>query len=95
MHVKLDGNIVSHQHDAQLVARPGRIAGIQVNDLDTQLAGANPGETRTLTAKAPENHPNEALRGKDVQIELTIKDIKKLEPAEVNAEFLQDLGFEK
>ncbi|MEA2735602.1 MAG: trigger factor, partial [Humisphaera sp.] len=36
VHVKLDGTVVGHQHDAQIVARPGRIAGIEVDDLDEQ-----------------------------------------------------------
>lgn len=95
VHVKLDGHVVGHQHDAQIVSRPGRIAGIEVDDLDEQLAGLKPGETRTVKATAPENHPNEALRGKEIEIEIALKDIKKLEPVEVNEEFLESLGFEK
>ena len=34
VHVKLDGNIIAHQHDAQLVARAGRIGGIEIPNLD-------------------------------------------------------------
>ena len=44
---------------------------------------------RTINAKAPENHPNEAARGKDVQIDVTVKDIKRLELAEITPELLQ------
>ena len=94
VHVKVDGNVVAHQHDAQLVARPGRLAGIQIDDLDQQLAGLKGGETRTISAKAPDTHPNEQMRGRDVEIEIALKDIKKLELAEVTPEFLQDLGFD-
>lgn len=94
VHVKVDGNVVGHQHDAQIVARPGRIAGLQVDDLDKQLEGMKPGETRTITVHAPDDHPNEQLRGKDLQIEIALKDIKKLELAEVSPEFLADLGFD-
>jgi trigger factor len=94
VHIKLDGNVVAHQHDSQLVARPGRVAGIQIDDLDKQLEGLKTGETRTITAHVPETHPNEQLRNKDVQIEIAAKDIKKLELAEVTPEFLADLGFE-
>jgi trigger factor len=94
VHIKLDGNVVAHQHDAQLVARPARIGGIEVADFDKQMEGAKPGETRTITAKAPDNHPTEAIRGKDVQVEISIKDIKRLELVEITPEFLQDLGFE-
>ena len=94
VHVKVDGNVIAHQHDAQVVARPGRVAGIQVEDLDKRLEGMKSGETRTLDLKAPDNHANEQMRGRDVQIEIALKDIKKLELAEVTPEFLQDLGFE-
>ena len=93
VHAKLDGNIVAHQHDAQVVARPGRVAGIQVDDLDKKLEGMKPGETREFTVHAPDTHANEQLRGKDVQIEVELKDIKKLELPELNQEFLESLGF--
>jgi trigger factor len=94
VHLKVEGEEVIHQHDAQLVARPGRIGGIQVDDLDKQLEGAKVGEKRSFTVKGPEQHANEKVRGKDVVVEIEVKDIKKLEPAEVNEEFLQSLGFE-
>jgi trigger factor len=94
VHVKVDGNVVGHQHDAQIVARPGRIGGIQVEDLDKQLEGLKVGEKKTLNLKAPETHPSEAIRGKDVEVEIELKDLKRLELAEVTPEFLTDLGFE-
>lgn len=94
VHAKVDGNVITHQHDAQLIARPGRIAGIEISDLDKQLEGMKPGETRTINAHAPDTHPNEQIRGKDVQIEIALKDIKRLELVEVTPEFLADLGFE-
>jgi trigger factor len=93
VHVKLDGNVVSHQHDAQMVSRPGRIAGLDVVDLDKQLAGMKPDETRSIKVKVPDTHPDEKLRGKDVEIEVKLKDIKKLEEADINDEFLSELGF--
>ena len=46
VHLKLDGNVVAHQHDAQIVSRPGRIGGVDVVDLDKQLKGLKPGETQ-------------------------------------------------
>jgi trigger factor len=94
VHVKFEGNVVGHQHDAQIVSRPGRIAGIDIDDLDEQLKGMKAGETRVIKTTAPESHPNEAIRGKEVEIDIALKDIKKLEPVEVNQEFLESLGFE-
>jgi len=93
VHVKDGDTVVTHQHDAQIVVRAGRVANIQIDDLDKQLEGIKPGETRNITAKASEQHPTESIRGKDVTIEIKAKDIKKLELAEVTKEFLEDLGF--
>jgi trigger factor len=94
VHIKVDGNVVSHHHDAQIVVRPGRIADIDLPDLDQQLAGTKVGETKTVTAKAADTHPSEQVRGKDVAIEIAVKDIKRLELAEITTAFLNDLGFE-
>src|SRR5258706_496482 len=46
LHVKLDDKVISHQHDATINVRPGRIAGLQVDDIAEQLRGAKPGETK-------------------------------------------------
>lgn len=92
--IKSDGNEIGSQKDAQFIVQPGRIGGIFIQDIDTQLDGAKIGDTKTVATKAPEDHPKEELRGKDVQIDITIKDIKRLELAEINQEFLESLGFE-
>jgi len=94
VHVKVDGNIVAHQHDAQIVARAGRVANVQIEDLSQQLSGMKPDETRSIKVKAPDDHPNEAMSGKDVEIEFKLKDIKRMELAELSQQFLTDLGFE-
>ena len=94
VHVKVGGEVVSHHHDAQLVARPGRIAGIEIVDLDQQLSGLKPGETRTVKAHAPDTHPDEKVKGKDVEVDIALKDLKRLELVEITPAFLQDLGFE-
>jgi len=93
VHVKLEGAVVHHEHDAEFVARSGKIAGIQLNDLDTLLFGLRPGEKRDLNARAPATHPEEKIRDRDVVIEIALKDIKKLELAEINEQFLSSLGF--
>jgi trigger factor len=91
--VKLDGNVVGQQPNANLVVRPGRIGGIQVEDLEAKLADLMPGEKRSFTVKAPETHASEALRNKDVEIEVSLKDIRRLELADISPAFLEDLGF--
>jgi trigger factor len=94
VHLKVDGNVISHLHDAKIVAKPGRVASIQIDDLAEKLKGLKPGETRELTVKAPDSHPDEKIKGKDVVIEIKLNDLKKLELAEINQDFLDSLGFE-
>src|SRR3989440_6503572 len=79
VHVKCEGNEVAHQHDAQLVSRPGRLSGVDVVDLDKQLRGAKGGETRSFKVQVPPTHSSEQIRGKEVEIEIAVKDIKRLE----------------
>jgi len=93
VHMKVDGEEIVHQYDSQLVARSGRVAGVQVDDLDQKLDGLKVGEKREFTVKVPDGHANEQIRGKDATIEVSLKGIKKLEPREVNQDFLDELGF--
>ena len=93
VHLKADGAVVSHQHDAEVIAKPGRFSGIQIDDLDVRLQGQKPGEKREITVTAPETHSNEQIRGKQVTVEVDLKDIKKLELAEIDQPFLDGLGF--
>jgi trigger factor len=93
VHLSVDGAVVSHLHDEQIVARPGRVGGIQVDDLDARVAGMRPGEKREFTVHAPPTHSNEQLRDKDVLIQIALKELKKLELAEINQDFLDSLGF--
>jgi trigger factor len=76
------------------VTRPGRAAGVDIPDFDQQLTGLKPGEARDVKAKIPDNHPDERLRGKDVTLSLKLKEIKQLEPVEVDQAFLESLGFQ-
>jgi len=94
VHVKDGETVVAHEHDAQLVARRGRINHIDIEDLGEKLAGAKPGEKRSFKVTVPEFHPSESIRNKEVEIEIDVKDLKKLELPEVNKEFLDALGFD-
>lgn len=53
VHIKLDGNVVAHQHDAQLVARPARIGGIEVADFEKQIQGTSPVKPGRSTPRPP------------------------------------------
>ncbi len=50
---------------------------------------------RDVVVKVPEDSPATGLRGKEVHIEIALKDIKRLDLAEIDEQFLDSLGFKK
>ncbi|MGA2230013.1 MAG: trigger factor [Tepidisphaeraceae bacterium] len=94
VHFNHDGKQVMHQHDAQFVAGKTALGGVAIDDLADKLAGAKAGEKREWTVHIPTDHPLEAIRDKDVQLEVAVKDIRKLDLPVVDKAFLESLGFE-
>jgi trigger factor len=93
IHIKVDGNVIHHQHDSAIVVKAGRVAGIAVENLAEHLAGQKTGETRSFKVSVPDTNPDEQIRGKEVEIEVAVKEIKKVELAELNEKFLNELGL--
>jgi trigger factor len=93
VHLNHEGKQIAHQHDAQFVVRKGHLMGVFIEDLEEKLAGAKPGEKREITVHVPADHRAEVVRDKDAQVEIAVKDIKRLDLPEVNKEFLDSLGF--
>ena len=91
--VKSGEETIAHQHDAQLIARPGRIAGIELQDFADRVSGMKVDEERTFEVDVPASNSNEKIAGKTVQIRLKLKDIKTLALAEIDEPFLESLGF--
>lgn len=65
----------------------GRIEGF-----DKLLTGAKAGDKKTAEVEISLDAAVEALRGKKVQVELEVLDVKKLELPQLDAEFLKSLG---
>lgn len=77
----------------EIYVRPNGFVGeVPVEKLDELLVGAKAGQTRTITAEVPKTYLNEDYRGRKVEIEITVKDIKHLKPAEINEAFLERFG---
>jgi trigger factor len=89
-----DDAIIAEQPSVSLQAKPANIAGVRFEDLGQKLVGATIGQTLSLEAAAPQEHPEEKLRGKTVKLELTIKGVKHQHLPEVNEEFAKMLGFD-
>jgi trigger factor len=70
----------------------GFIGEIPVEKLDKVLTGAKAGDEKTTEVAVPKTYYKEDLRGKTVKIKLTVKDIKRLKPAELNQDFFARCG---
>jgi trigger factor len=74
----------------EIYVRPnGFVGAVPVENLDEVLAGAKEGDTKTTTVDVPKTYFREQYRGKKVDIQITIKDIKYLKPAAIDENFLK------
>ena len=76
------------------VRENGFVAGIPVEDLDKLLTGAKGGDEKKTTVDIPATYFNEDYRGKKVEVTLSVKEVKQMEPAELNEDFFKRLGVE-
>ncbi len=76
------------------VRQNGFVGQIPVEKLDELLAGAKAGDTKQISVEVPKTYFREEYRGKKVDIQIEIKDIKWLKPAELDENFLTRLGIE-
>lgn len=69
------------------VRDPGFVAGVPVEGLVELLKGAERGQQRSVIVEVPSTYFNERFRGKKVEVEIAVKEVKSLKPAEMNEEF--------
>jgi trigger factor len=77
-------------NNIEIYVRPnGFVGAIPVENLDEVLKGAKAGDKKTATVEVPKTFFREEYRGKKVDIEIEVEDVKWLKPAEINEEFLK------
>jgi len=76
------------------VRQNGFVGAIPVEKLDELLVGAKASDTKETSVEVPKTYFREEYRGKKVDIRITIKDIKRLEPAALDEDFLKKFGVE-
>jgi len=72
----------------------GFVGAIPVEKLDELLVGAKAGDTKQTSVEVPKTYFREEYRGKKVDIQITIRDIKWIKPAALNKDFLKRYGIE-
>jgi len=77
-------------NNIKIYVRPnGFVGAIPVEKLDEVLTGAKAGDTRQTNVEVPKTFFREEYRGKTVDIRITVNDIKYLEPAALDDNFLK------
>jgi trigger factor len=71
------------------VRKNGFVGAIPVEKLDELLVGAKAGDVKQTSIEVPKTYVKEEFRGKKVDVQITIKDIKWLKPAELDENFLK------
>ena len=88
-----DGKEIGREEERVLRLRPtlsfldGRLEGFA-----KLLAGAKAGDKKAGKVELTQDAPNEELRGKKVDVEFEVLDVKKLKLPELTADFLQEMG---
>ena len=76
------------------VRQNGFVGAIPVEKLDELLDGAKAGDTKETSVEVPKTFFREEYRGKKVDIQISIKDVKWLKPAELDENLLKRYGVE-
>jgi len=94
--LKIEGVAEEEKHDnVDIFVRPqGLVSGVPIEKLAELLVGAGEGAVKKITVEVPATFHNERYRGKKVDIEIEVKEVKQLVPAELNEELFKRLGIE-
>jgi trigger factor len=82
---KLDNTEIFVRHN-------GFVGAVPVENLDELLTGARSGNVKKTSVTVPKTYFREEYRGKKVDVEITVRDIKWLKPAELNEDFFKRFG---
>lgn len=92
--ITLEGTEPIERPGLTLRVAPGQVEGLPLMDLGKELTGKKASDTVKMTVKVPDTHANEAWRGKDAAVEITVSQVRRRTLPEVNEEFAKALGFE-
>ncbi|MHC4795132.1 MAG: trigger factor [Planctomycetota bacterium] len=92
--VNSEGAELKQEENARLAARPQVIEGISLDQLGDQLSGSKVEDVCTVGGKFPDDYAKAEYRGKQADIEIKIRDIRRLKVPEFDEKFVKSVGFE-
>ncbi len=91
----VDGNSIEKHENVRIPVNDGNsIMGRPCPELKSTLLGAKAGDTRTLKVTVPEEHKDAALKGKEGEVRLTVRDIKRIQLPELTEAWLKSMDFD-
>jgi trigger factor len=88
-----EGKQITHEEEKTLRLRKQlSFLDGRMDDFGKVMEGAKAGDTRAGKVKLTQDAPNEELRGKTLDIEFEVLDVKKLKLPELTPDFLQEIG---
>lgn len=69
-------------------------SGMMVEDFETGLEGAGPGEERTITVTFPEDYQSPSLANQTAEFEVTVFSVSEPKLPEIDEEFVKSLGVD-
>ena len=92
--IKSDEETESEKNVEIAVGEKGFVWKVPIEELGKVIVGAAAGDIKTTSVDIPETFFDEKYRGKKVEVEIKVSDIKEMIPAEMNADFFTKLGLE-
>ncbi|OHB99268.1 MAG: trigger factor [Planctomycetes bacterium RIFCSPHIGHO2_12_42_15] len=93
--VKVGGSVVLEDDDVEILVENGvAVANTPIPELVTKLEGIKSGKECEIGIKLSDNFTKEEFRGKDAELKLTVKEIKRLAVPVVDDNFAKTLGSE-
>lgn len=90
---KGDQELVRHEEQSVPVAATLSLRDAVVEKFDKLMKDGKAGERRTAKLKLSKDATNEETRGKEIEVEFEILDVKKFELPELSREFLERLPY--
>jgi trigger factor len=96
LHVRIDvgGETVVDAGDVEWQAGSDMLGGMEIAGLSASLVGKKKGESAEFTQKLPDDFKDEAHRGKDAKVTLTLENVQHVTLPEVNDEFAKEMDYD-
>ncbi len=87
-------SVEAHDDNAYYPYGRGVLAGFVAESLDEQLAGKQAGATASASVQVAADDPREELRGRELDLQVVLKEIKRYELPPLDAKFLEKHDYD-